>query len=100
MGVTLDQLLTVGDMREMLGPLFHELKKQREIAAKASDCMMTIAEAAEYVKHSRRTVTSWIKEGKPGRNGRKVKLRAYEYQPGNYRISKQDLDAFGLLGSE
>ncbi|TPE43945.1 helix-turn-helix domain-containing protein [Pontibacter mangrovi] len=98
MGMTVNDLLTVGQMQNMLGPLLQEIKTLRSIAAKASDRYFTIDEAATYTGHCTKVVRNWIKEGKPDRGGKIVKLKASEFAPGKYRISKQDLDAYGRIG--
>jgi len=100
MGMTAQDLLTVGTMEQMLGPLLQEIKQLRTIADNASDRYFTIDEAAVYTGHCSKVVRNWIKTGKKDRYGRFVKLKASEFAPGNYRISKRELEAFGRIGLE
>lgn len=96
--MTPNELLTVATMEQMLTPLLQEIKQLRSITDSASDRYLTIDEAAVYTGHCSKVVRNWVKTGKKDRSGRVVKLKSSEFAPGNYRISKHDLDAFGRIG--
>lgn len=98
--MTPNDLLTVGTMEAMLVPFLQEIKRLQKVAESASNYYMTVDEAAAYTKHCSKMIRTWIKEGKEGKGGKMVKLKASEFAPGKYRISKQDLDAFGRIGLE
>lgn len=100
MGMTANEIVTVGILQEVVGTLLSEIKSLKDIATQASDRILTIDEASEVVGYSRKTITNWIKEGKKDRRGKTVYLEVFEFAPGQYRIPMNKLLAFGKVGLE
>ncbi|WP_276496696.1 helix-turn-helix domain-containing protein [Pontibacter litorisediminis] len=98
MGMTANEIVTVGYLQEVTNKLLQEIQSLKTIAHQASDRILSIDEAVELVGYSRKTVTNWIKEGKLDRKGKRVYLEAFEFAPGQYRISHNKLMEFGKVG--
>lgn len=54
----------------------------------------TVAEVAEQIGYSIPTIRGFIREGRRGRGGKTIKLKARELTAGDYRILPADLDEF------
>lgn len=52
----------------------------------------TVAEVAQQISYSTKSVSSFIREGRTARNGKVYRLPAIEVTTGSFRILPQDLD--------
>ncbi|WP_187261281.1 MerR family transcriptional regulator [Pontibacter beigongshangensis] len=100
MGMTANEIVTVEHLSAVTNQLLAEIKSLKNIAVQASDRLLTIDEATEIIGYSRKTITTWIKEGKKNHLGRVVYLDYFEFAPGQYRIPLNKLLAFGKVGQE
>jgi hypothetical protein len=91
----LDEIPTRADLHQIQQMLQHTLDELARSRATTPDPLLTVQEAAEYTRYTRRTVDGWIKEGKPDQQGRIVRLQTLEFSPGQHRIPLSALLAFG-----
>jgi len=71
-----------------------ELRLVRQLLARPPDEFLTLDEVAAKVKKSRKTVLSWIQEGKYDAGGRLIKLQTVEGTPGYRLVPVAALHAF------
>lgn len=57
--------------------------------------LWSVQKVAEYTDFDQRTVKLWVEEGRFNLSGKRVYLRAYEYQ-GRLRFKRADVEDFGL----
>ncbi len=93
-----NQIATNGSIAEAKEDIINALKELlAPDLAKLNDKYMTVEEIAAFTQHDKRTVRSWITEGKKDQFGEQVKLKADEFCPGKYRALKSEVIAFGQV---
>jgi hypothetical protein len=91
------QLLTPDDLKEFKDQVIGLLNELRPALANAMDRYLTIEEIVEFTQTSDTTVRNWIKLGKKDRFGKVYKLEAEEFSPGQYRVLRSKLIAYGQI---
>ncbi|MBO3270779.1 helix-turn-helix domain-containing protein [Hymenobacter defluvii] len=96
--MTRDELATVGYINDCFQAVLARLDQPGAGAASPAGGppqLLSIEQVAQECGVHRATVQRWIKQGKPGRHGDTVKLRAYYFSSAEPRIPWPALAAFG-----
>jgi hypothetical protein len=92
------ELLTPEDLKRFEDKVVGMFNELRPTLVNAMDRFLTIEEIKEFTgTKSDITVRNWIQLGKKDRFGTVYKLEAMEFAPGQYRVLRSKLIAYGQI---
>jgi hypothetical protein len=94
MSVDANQIATKGDLNNLVQRIEQLLQAQAATSSTADE-YLTLQEVAGLTRTSVKTVTKWVTEGKPDSRGKIIRLFNVEFSPGQRRIPRAALLAYG-----